>query len=61
MRRGVGSWKKRWKVSLGREEEVREKWSHAGRSDNNRRKGLAGLGGLLAAKLRGLGVGGVLW
>lgn len=23
---GVGSWKKRWKVSLGREEEVREKW-----------------------------------
>jgi hypothetical protein len=27
------------------------------RSDNNRRKGLAWLGGLLAAKFRGLGIG----
>lgn len=40
---------------MGREEEVREKWGHACRSDNNRAIGFSGGPWLLVAKLRGWG------
>ena len=41
--------------AIGREEEVREKWGHACRSDNNKAIGFSAGPGLLVAQLRGWG------
>ena len=41
--------------AMGREEEVREKWGHACRSDNNRAIGFSGGPWLLVALVRGWG------
>lgn len=41
--------------AMSREEEVREKWGHACRSDNNKAIGFSGGPWLLVAKLRGWG------
>lgn len=60
MRKEAGSWKKRWKVSLGREEEVREKWGLQVARTTTDEKGLVLAWWLASRQAQGVGTG-LLW